>query len=66
MRSRLVTTLLACAAVVGAGMGGAAGSVVGARVTAKPKTRGVTQREGVYVDGRPGERRGHHKHGRDD
>jgi hypothetical protein len=46
--------------------GAAAGSVVGASVTAKPQTRTVTQREVVHVDGRPGQRRGHHKHGRDD
>lgn len=53
-------------AVVGAGVGGAAGSVVGASVTAKPQTRVVSQREVVYVDGRPGKRRGHPKHRRDD
>ena len=46
--------------------GAAAGSVVGARVTAKPQRRTVTQREVVHVDGWPGERRDHHKHGRGD
>ncbi|MFN7644814.1 MAG: hypothetical protein ACK5PW_17305 [Burkholderiales bacterium] len=39
---------------------------IGASVTAKPQTRTVTQREVVHVDGRPGQRRGYTKHGRDD
>jgi hypothetical protein len=49
----------------GMGGGGAAGSVVCASVTAKPQTRGVTQPEVDDRRGRPGQRGGHHKHGRD-
>lgn len=46
----------------GAGVRGAAGSVVGASVTATPQTRVTNQREVFYADGRADEGRGHHKH----
>jgi hypothetical protein len=57
-------------AVVGAGVGGAAGSVVGAAVTDRPKTQVVREhthsREVVYVDRKPGKRKGHYKRHRHD
>jgi outer membrane lipoprotein SlyB len=58
----------AIGAIVGAGLGGAAGSVFGASITATPQTRVVrpTTREVVYIEGRPGERTGHRRQGRDD
>ena len=65
---RVIDTPISEGAIVGAGVGGAAGSVVGASVTERPKTRVVREhthsREVVHVERRPGKRRGHHKHPR--